>query len=157
MLQGMSDKKKTYRPIHSQKLPEKRDFVVHTHTGGSVSCRKKKNVQGRHVLFFPSLTLTADLYAPFQFVLMLSFDAPSPSQLEFSHCRQISVTKYLLPIRQTIVRLGAVLLLVGMWTHTLQILADFACKQSNTRGRHNYLLHHPKIRFEAPLQGSTPP
>ena len=63
----------------------------------------------------------------------------------------------ILPIRQTIVRLGAVFLLVGMWTHTLQILADFACKQSNTRGRHNYLLHHPKIRFEAPLQGSTPP
>ena len=31
MLPGMSDKKKTYRPIHSQKLPEKRDFVVHTH------------------------------------------------------------------------------------------------------------------------------
>ena len=55
MLQGMSDKKKTYRPIHSQKLPEKRDFVVHTHTGGSVSCRKKKNVQGRHVLFFSFL------------------------------------------------------------------------------------------------------
>ena len=24
-------KKRTYRPTHSQKSPEKRDFVVHTH------------------------------------------------------------------------------------------------------------------------------
>lgn len=31
MLPGMSDKKKTYRPTHSRKSPEKRDFVAHTH------------------------------------------------------------------------------------------------------------------------------
>lgn len=30
MLPGMSDKEKTYRPTHSRKQPEKRDFVVRT-------------------------------------------------------------------------------------------------------------------------------